>query len=76
MIAEPQKKMRPLWRWVIGIAGTLSICLLWLAYTVNRAIRIKYFHDYSWPGLIAIDSLWLVASIYLILVGVLGRWKA
>lgn len=75
MMHATRREMKPIWRWLLGIGGLLSLCLLGLAYAVNRGLRIKYFHDFGWHGLSVTDSMWLVASIYFVLAGIVGRWK-
>jgi membrane protein YdbS with pleckstrin-like domain len=75
MSTNPKNKLKPFWRLLACVIGAFLLCALAMAYQVNRAIKIYYFHDTSWPGIGILGIISIGWCIYLMLVAVLGRWE-
>jgi hypothetical protein len=67
-------RIRPIWRWLVGLVSALIFVLLYGAYTATRAINGYYFHDYSFPVPSVPGIAFALVAVYLLLVAVSGRW--
>jgi len=75
MRAKQTGKLRPLWRCLIGVVAIFLLYASIEAYQMNRAIRVHYFNDFSWPHLSILDIVGIGFCIYLVFVALFGRWK-
>jgi hypothetical protein len=71
---QEQRKIRPIWRWCIGVAATVGMALMVVNYQVARSINGYYFHDPSVP-IKALDIFVSLLASYLLLVAIFGRWR-
>jgi hypothetical protein len=62
-------------RLLIGGFGAVLLALFALsAYTI-WTVNAAYFHDYSWLRIGWGDMFWLIAALYFLLVGCIGKWR-
>jgi uncharacterized membrane protein YcfT len=65
-------KIRPLWRWCIGVASIAGLVLVSMSYKMNQAINAFYHSSIPLVGTKEIVVFFL--SSYFFLVAVFGRW--
>jgi|GEM_PF-2799994 len=72
---EMHHKIRPLWRWCIGVVSLMGIILILISYEVRRDINVFYHPGSgSTVQIEVLDAIAVILAAYFLIVAIFGRW--